>query len=388
MIRTPSVTRRGSSIFLTDPKALRALGIAAAVCLSTSVVQAAEITSANEFDLTRPAITAPGEQPRRIGAWSLNVDNDLLTGGGRDQDYTGGLALAITGGGTRDWLFGLDRARGAVTRLTGLERLFINQNHVTRHTIEFGFTLFTPSDITISEPIPNDHPYASLFFVANAAQHVLPDRKISYQSVLTFGLIGLGLADSVQSGIHTVIGSDEPEGWDNQISDGGEPTARYSFSVAKTLIEGGGPGLSTQFTVNSEASVGFTTDASVGFGMRWGRLERPWHTFNPHPAEYISIGNPPDGSTKTSNREAYLYAGLNVKARLYNAILQGQFRDSEVTFDFDELNPIVAEGWAGFLTELSGGYRFGMFIRARSAEIDVGQARNPVWGGFVISRSL
>ena len=68
--------------------------------------------------------------------------------------------------------------------------------------------------------------------------------------------------------------------------------------------------------------------------------------------------------------------------------MQGQFRDSEVTYDFDELNPIVAEGWAGFLTELPAGYRFGVFIRARSAEIDVGEARSPVWGGFVISRSL
>ena len=370
------------------PKTISVLGFAAASLLSTSMAQAAETTATNEFDLTPPAITAPGQQEPRLGSWSLNIDNDLITGGGRDQDYTGGLALAITGSGTRDWLFGLDRAREGITRLTGLERLFINENHATRHSIEFGFTLFTPSDITIAEPILNDHPYASLFFVANAAQHVVPDRKISYQSVLTFGILGLGLADSVQGGIHSVIGSDQPEGWDNQISDGGEPTARYSFSIAKTLIEGGGPGLTTQFSVNAEGSVGFTTDASVGFGMRWGRLERPWHTFNPHPAEYISIGNPPDATTKTANRESYLYAGINLKARLYNAILQGQFRDSEVSYDFDELNPIVAEGWAGFLTEVSAGYRFGVFIRARSAEIDVGEARSPVWGGFVLSRSL
>ena len=383
----PALFRLGYSVS-ENPRTISTLSILAALCLSAGAARAAETTPANEFDLTRPEITAPGEKAPRIGAWSLNVDNDLLTGGGRDQDYTGGLALAITGEGTRDWLFGLDRARAGITRLTGLERLFVNQNHVTRHSIEFGFTLFTPSDITIAEPIFNDHPYASLFFVANAAQHVVPEKKLSYQSVLTFGFLGLGLADSVQSGIHSVIGSDEPEGWDNQISDGGEPTARYSFSVAKTLIEGGGPGLTTQFSINSEASIGFTTDASVGFGMRWGRLERPWHTFNPHPAEYISIGNPPDASTKTEKREAYLYAGINLKARLYNAILQGQFRDSEVTYDFDELNPIVAEGWAGFLTELPAGYRFGVFIRARSAEIDVGEARSPVWGGFVVSRSL
>ena len=245
----PALFRLGYSVS-ENPRTISTLSVLAALCLSAGAARAAETTPANEFDLTRPEITAPGEKAPRIGAWSLNVDNDLLTGGGRDQDYTGGLALAITGEGTRDWLFGLDRARAGITRLTGLERLFVNQNHVTRHSIEFGFTLFTPSDITIAEPIFNDHPYASLFFVANAAQHVVPEKKLSYQSVLTFGFLGLGLADSVQSGIHSVIGSDEPEGWDNQISDGGEPTARYSFSVAKTLIEGGGPGLTTQFSIN------------------------------------------------------------------------------------------------------------------------------------------
>jgi len=318
------------------------------------------------------------------------VDNDVFTGGGRDRDYTGGIALAINGDATRDWLFSLDNIRSTLSRWSGFDRFYEDEQHLTRHTIEFGFALFTPSDITIAEPIPGDHPYGSLFFVANAAQHVLPEQKLSFQSVFTIGALGLPLADAVQSGIHSAIGSEQPEGWDNQISDGGEPTVRFSVGVQKTLIEGGGPGLSTQFSLNSEANIGFTTDVNVGFGLRWGALKRPWYTFNPHPAEYISVGTPPDANSTEAQggREWYLYAGANLKYRFYNAILQGQFRDSEVTFSSDSLEPVIAEAWAGFLTEIRSRYRFGVFIRGRTAELDKDIARSPVWGGFLISRSL
>ena len=326
---------------------------------------------------------------KAYGGWSLNLDNDLLSGGGRDRDYTGGLALSFAGENTRNWLFSLDSVREFITRITRFDRLYKDQDSISRHSQEFGFTLFTPNDISVAEPIQDDHPYASLFFVSNAAQFILPDRKLSFQSNLTFGLLGLSLADSIQGGIHSVIGSDEPQGWDNQISEGGELTARYSLGVQKTLIEGLGPGFNTQFAINTEASVGFTTDASVGLGMRWGRLERPWYTFNPHLAEYISVGPPPNGRiASTGRREMFLYAGVNLKYRFYNAILQGQFRDSVVSFDRDELDPVIFEGWVGFITEVLSGYRFGLFLRGRTAEIESALATDPVWGGFIISRSF
>lgn len=388
MNRTDTISRQ-------QPSTRRCSVALSAVCLlvsaytSSNSAQAAETRQDNALSRTRDSLAAPDNQEAGYGGWSLNIDNDLFSGGNLDRDYTGGIAVAITGAKTREWPVSLDKARAALTRLSGFDRLYGNGPLLSRHTIEFGFTLFTPNDISIAEPIKDDHPYASLFFIASSAQYVLPERKLSFQTVLTVGALGLPLADAVQSGIHSAIGSDLPEGWDNQISAGGEPTARYSVGVQKTLLEGGGPGLSTQFSVNSEATIGFTTDASVGFGVRWGRLERPWYTFNPHPAEYISVGTPPSADNLTgSRREIYLYAGANVKYRLYNAILQGQFRDSSVSFDHDQLNPVILEGWAGFLAEVSSNYRVGMFIRARSAELDKVVTRNPVWGGILISRSL
>jgi len=385
------IVKNHSVLVLSGLKTIRVLGLVGMGVFSANAALAAEDlpdNSENQIQFPAPVSSSNNEEPAYTG-WSFNTDNDLFTGGSRDQDYTGGIALAVTGKGTRNWLFSLDNARELLTRLSGFDNLYKDEQQIAQYTIEFGFTLFTPSNILIPEPIQGDHPYASLFFVANAAQFVVPERKLTYQSVLTIGALGLPIADSIQSGIHSATGSDEPEGWDNQVSEGGEPTARYSLSVQKTLVEGGGPGLSTQFSINSEANIGFTTDASVGFGARFGFLRRPWYTFNPHPAEYISIGTAPNNNQpRSGDREMFLYAGVNVKFRLYNAILQGQFRDSAVSYDYDELNPVVAEGWAGFLTEVTSGYRFGMFVRGRTAEIDIGDARSPVWAGLLLSRSL
>ncbi|MGQ7848325.1 lipid A deacylase LpxR family protein [Granulosicoccus sp. 3-233] len=379
--------RRASSPCL--PVVLGAVCLLIPVLTSIDTVQAAELESGNAPSQNEDSLSVLDGQEADYGGWSLNIDNDLFSGGDLDRDYTGGVAIAVTGARTREWPVSLDKTRAALARLSRFDRLYSDTAVLSRHSIEFGFTLFTPNDITVAEPIKDDHPYASLFFIASAAQHVVPERKLSYQTVLTVGALGLPLADTVQSGIHRAIGSEQPQGWDNQISHGGEPTARYSVGLQKTLIEGGGPGLSTQFSVNSEATVGFTTDASVGFGIRWGRLERPWYTFNPHPAEYISVGTPPEASDRTTGRrEIYLYAGANIKYRLYNAILQGQFRDSRVSFDHDQLNPVILEGWAGFLAEVAANYRLGMFLRARTAELDKAESRNPVWGGILISRSL
>jgi len=212
-------------LFFNGLKTFRVLGLVATGALgalSTSSVLAADDqtedstqnaaqnaaqNSNNPIQFPAPVSSSNNEEPAYTG-WSFNTDNDLFTGGSRDQDYTGGIALAVTGKGTRNWLFSLDNARELLTRLSGFDKLYKDEQQIAQYTIEFGFTLFTPSNILIEEPIQGDHPYASLFFVANAAQFVVPERKLTYQSVLTIGALGLPIADSIQSGIHSATGSD------------------------------------------------------------------------------------------------------------------------------------------------------------------------------------
>lgn len=249
--------------------------------------------------------------------------------------------------------------------------------------------MFTPSDISISEPIPDEHPYASLFFIANAEQTVVPESNVAYQSTFTLGLLGLDTAEDLQEAIHDIVDSEEPQGWDNQISSGGELTARYTVSRQQTHSQHYGPnGVGHEFKTALEGNIGFSTDVNAGLSWRWGRISTPWWSFNPHQAEYINLGSPAIAKPKgNSQKEFFLWAGANIKYRLYNAILQGQFRDSEVTFRRSELEHVIGEAWIGVTKEFSRGFAGSFFVRGRTEEIKGPNERMPVWAGIILSRA-
>ena len=165
-----------------------------------------------------------------------------------------------------------------------------------------------------------------------AGQTIVPETGTVYQSSLTVGFLGLDVAEGVQGLIHDVVGSDKPKGWDNQISSGGETTAKYGVSRQKTYFQRYGPR-----------------------GLRG---------------------------------EFYLWIGASLKYRLYNAILQGQFRDSEVTFKRSELEPGIAEVWVGVTREFNNGVSTSVFVRGRTKEISGPKGRVPVWGGVIFSRAF
>jgi hypothetical protein len=86
--------------------------------------------------------------------------------------------------------------------------------------------------------------------------------------------------------------------------------------------------------------------------------------------------------------ERYFWGGFNVKARAYNAFLQGQFRSSEATFATHELRPLIAEAWVGYTFASARGWRVSYVLRAQSSEVRAGPAdRTQTWGGVVLSHA-
>jgi hypothetical protein len=154
------------------------------------------------------------EEEARTG-WALYFDNDLLTAGDNDQDYTGGIAVTLSGAAAAALPLSVDGWLTALNHFSRVENLYDDRENFKRHNFEFGFTLFTPRDTSTAEPLPNDHPYASLFFVSSTQQTILPESKTVYQSSLTVGFLGLNIADDVQELIHSATGSKDPKGWDN-----------------------------------------------------------------------------------------------------------------------------------------------------------------------------
>jgi hypothetical protein len=84
-----------------------------------------------------------------------------------------------------------------------------------------------------------------------------------------------------------------------------------------------------------------------------------------------------------------LEGGLAVRARLYNAFLQGQVRHSDVTFAWNELDHLLLEAWFGLSTELAGGLAISYSLRWQSAEIAAGTgSRSFAWGTLSFARGV
>jgi hypothetical protein len=135
------------------------------------------------------------------------------------------------------------------------------------------------------------------------------------------------------------------------------------------------------------ASAGYLTEATYGVAVRFGQFSTPWWSYNPQIAEYAEKSIPVVAS-EGGGPERYIWGGINVRARAYNAFLQGQFRNSDVSFGANELNHVLVEGWLGYTFASGSGWRISYVMRAQSPEVSTGLAhRTQTWGGIVISRA-
>jgi hypothetical protein len=332
------------------------------------------------------AVWSVREAPRNSG-WSLSVDNDLFSPDEHDRDYTGGLAFTFSGPAAARYWLSLDHALH-----------WIDGNYTARHletdgtaiyySAQFGILSFTPQAIEEPDPIADDRPYASLVYVTNSRQYVAQDGHSVFQTGLTVGMLGLPLTAGIHNAIHDAVGSSRPQGYDHQISAGGEPTARYVMSQSKLRqqrIALGSGLLETKTT--AEVSVGYLTEASYGISTRIGAIDTDWWTFNPERVDYIA--QPSAIPSTHGSREFYFWAGAKLRLRGYNALLQGQFRDSDHTIGASDLEPIIGEAWVGLTGQLSNGTQLSYAVRYQSAEIRDGSGhRDPVWAGVTFTHSF
>jgi len=209
---------------------------------------------------------------------------------------------------------------------------------------------------------------------------------------LSLGVLGLPFAGAIQTFIHEENDLNEvPRGWDHQISDGGEPTARVSWS-RQSLLASNFQAEATEYEIKwgRQASVGYQTEASLSLSGRWGRINTPWWSFTPDRAEYVSEPAPVIGtSTRSDVRELFLWAGLKLRLRAYNAFLQGQFRPSEVEADSSDIERWVGEAWIGVTWQFSRLWRVSYVLRHQTAELERGAGnRSLTWGGLLFSRDV
>ncbi|HKR35464.1 MAG TPA: lipid A deacylase LpxR family protein [Steroidobacteraceae bacterium] len=317
---------------------------------------------------------------QEISGVRLHIDNDLFAGRNLDRDYTGGLAITLSGTAARDGLLSLDPV------LTRIDQLFESSPAASvRHARQIGLIAFTPSDIITDEAQQADRPYASLLFASNGRVRVDPDDRGAWTSSLTVGFLGLHLSEALHDLVHEAVGSEKPQGYDHQISAGGEPTARYMLARHKLVYADPTGRIDVKTTV--EGSVGFLTETSAAISMRVGRFDTPWWTFSPELADYIAAPTPVE--SLGVQREVYFFAGARLTARAYNAFLQGQFRDSDVRYSYDEIEPIVGHAWVGVMTQMFANTEVSYALHYQTAELRDGKAaRDAFWGGVQLAHSF
>jgi len=161
--------------------------------------------------------------PARAGTLMAQWENDIW--GGTDRHYTNAVRLLWLSDdlksyaaddrlppGFRDWLATLP---------------LINQEHKKFNVgLAFGQEMYTPGDISLTDPPQDDRPYAGWLY----GSLILDQKSDTWLDTveLTFGMVGPSShAEETQRAVHEAIDSTIPQGWGTQLKD--EPGLMLSY---------------------------------------------------------------------------------------------------------------------------------------------------------------
>jgi hypothetical protein len=266
------------------------------------------------------------------GCLNFQWENDAFSLRNIDGHYTNGLRLSYLTAEDDIWSW-VKKAARAVPFYPETGRL--------RASYAIGQSLFTPDNIKIAEPIPDDRPYAGWLY---AAVGLVADNDESLDvTQLSVGVVGpAAQGEPVQKWIHEVIGSPEPQGWANQLHN--ELTIQFTYSHlwrVRHLLRGWAflekAGLDVDFTPHVEAALGNVfIYGSAGGSARFG---------NDLPADYGAPRIQPSlpGSeffVPSRGFSWYVFLGLEGRVVARNMFLDGNtFKDSMRV----QKNPLVGD---------------------------------------------
>ncbi|WP_295902940.1 lipid A deacylase LpxR family protein [uncultured Vibrio sp.] len=237
---------------------------------------------------------------------AFSIDNDGILG--VDQDYTNGLFLSYTSGAINTpWL------------LTPLSLSAWGAASLDKFEFTIGHKMWTPNDIEASVPIANDRPYAGYFHGEFNFISLHPQQAQRFN--LTLGTTGENsLAGQAQKLVHSITGSDDPNGWDYQVDEGMVGSVGYlsHFNLGRHNSFGN---TELEFSNVSEGNVGgFRSDLSTGIMMRWGT-----DLGGNMGAANISAENPfRAGMIGASNSAWFVFTGIEGRYRFNDVTIEGE----------------------------------------------------------------
>jgi lipid A 3-O-deacylase len=322
------------------------------------------------------------EKPKPSGIFSLYVENDVFAG--TDRGYTNGFRFV--------WVsLDLNAERDQVRPPRWLDRLsrmlpLVQPPDARRFmSLSFGQNIYTPDDITRSDLIPDDRPYAGISYAALGFH--AQDRSSMDTVELYAGIVGpSSLAGWTQYTLHKFFGWTYPQGWARQLHD--EPVlglvydhkwkldmTRESRSLGWDLIGHGGAELSNMWT-----------------GLRSGiELRGGWNLPRDFGTSFIQPGSDSaslfeERDIRLKGRELFgfhLFLALEGQWVARNLFLDGNtFRSSHHV----EKEPFLAGAAAGFALRYKR-LRFSFSYVAKTKEFTT-QRKKSLFGSLNISFTL
>lgn len=243
--------------------------------------------------------------------FQLYIENDSF-GSGTDRYYTNGIKFG--GGMSAD---PLSERLFQKPAKSVLERISDDPGEV-HFGLFLGQNLYTPRRITAAQPQPFDRPWAAWLYIGGAAQAVQRNRLQTVE--LDLGMIGpAALGKLVQTEWHSLVGSDRPLGWGNQLRN--EPGLVLAY-LEKWRY---GPTTGVQAVPHFGVTLG-----NVMTLVRAGGIVRLGHNMSGFGPDTIEPGGAmlqrtrlSDEQAKNGGAEYYLFAGFDARLVARNIFLDG-----------------------------------------------------------------
>jgi hypothetical protein len=247
---------------------------------------------------------------------SLLVENDSF--GGTDGHYTNGLKAS--------WLSRTDQFADFSRRLAQAIPLF-PATGTRRVGFAVGQNMYTPADLTIATPQPEDRPYAGWLYGELGLVSQTAERHDAL--AISLGVIGpASQAENAQKFWHRTFGFTKPRGWAHQLDD--EPALNLSYMHSRRYITEDTVlfGLDADLIPHVGLSLGNVfTYGAAGFTLRFGDdfkgdFSGP-DRIRPSMPGAVHF-EPPGGAFGW-----YVFAGIEGRAMVRNIFLDGNtFTDS------------------------------------------------------------
>ncbi len=246
------------------------------------------------------------------GIFNVVIENDIFAGS--DSDYTNGIRFS--------WLSSEEAMPAWIQSVA--QALPIAGTGHKRISIAAGQSMFAPEDLSRSDQVVGDQPYAGWLY--GSVGMVSDTGKTLDNVMLTIGVVGpLSFAEQSQKFVHHAVDSQHPNGWDNQLKN--EPGIVLTYERKwRNIYEISPFGLSADVTPHIGANLGnINTDASAGATLRLG-YDLP-ADYGPPRIRPSLPGS--DFFVPTDALGGYLFTTIGERAVARNIFLDGNtFRDS------------------------------------------------------------